>query len=44
MSHNPYGAEVTGADGPTKLDMLRSIDTYHVIDYTKDDFNCNGKR
>lgn len=39
-----YGAEVTGVDGPTKLDMLRSIGADHVIDYTKEDFNLNGKR
>ena len=39
-----YGAEVTGVDGPTKLDMLRSIGADHVIDYTKEDFNRNGKR
>ena len=39
-----YGAEVTGVDGPAKLDMLRSIGADHVIDYTKEDFNRNGKR
>lgn len=39
-----YGAEVTGVDGPTKLDMLRSIGADHVIDYTQEDFNRNGKR
>ena len=39
-----YGAEVTGVDGPTKLDMLRSIGADHVIDYTREDFNRNGKR
>ena len=39
-----YGAEVTGVDGPTKLDMLRAIGTDHVIDYTQEDYNRNGKR
>ncbi len=39
-----YGAEVTGVDGPTKLDMLRSIGADHVIDYTQEDFNRNGKQ
>ena len=38
-----YGAEVTGVDGPTKLEMLRSIGADHVVDYTKEDFNRNGK-
>ena len=38
-----YGAEVTGVDGPTKLEMLQSIGADHVIDYTKEDFNRNGK-
>ncbi len=37
-----YRAEVTGVDGPRKLDMLRSIGADHVIDYTQDDFNRNG--
>ena len=39
-----YGAEVTGVDGPTKLEMLRSIGADHVIDYTRVDFNRNGER
>ena len=39
-----YGAEVTGVDGPTKLDMLRLIGADHVIDYTQEDFNRNGER
>jgi len=29
------GAEVTGVDSPSKLDMLRSIGAEHVIDYTR---------
>jgi NADPH:quinone reductase-like Zn-dependent oxidoreductase len=39
-----YGAEVTGVDGPTKLEMLRNIGADHVIDYTQEDFNRNGKQ
>jgi len=38
-----YGAEVTGVDKATKLEMLRSIGFDHVIDYTKEDFTKNGK-
>lgn len=37
-----FGAEVTGLDSTAKLDVLRSIDADHVIDYTKDDFSRNG--
>ena len=32
------GAEVTGVDSTGKLDMLRSIGTEHVIDYTQEDY------
>jgi NADPH:quinone reductase-like Zn-dependent oxidoreductase len=39
-----YGAEVTGVDGPSKLEMLRSIGADHVIDYTREDFTRNGQR
>lgn len=38
------GAEVTGVDGPTKLEMLRSIGADHVIDYTQEDFTSNGRQ
>jgi NADPH:quinone reductase-like Zn-dependent oxidoreductase len=38
-----YGAEVTGVDSTAKLNMLRSIGTDHVIDYTKEDFTKNGE-
>ena len=37
-----YGAEVTAVDSTAKLDMLRSIGSDHVIDYTQDDFTKNG--
>jgi NADPH:quinone reductase-like Zn-dependent oxidoreductase len=39
-----YGAEVTGVDGPGKLEMLRSIGADHVIDYTREDFTRNGQQ
>lgn len=39
-----YGAEVTGVDGPSKLEMLRAIGADHVIDYTKEDFTQDGQR
>ena len=38
-----YGAEVTGVDHTSKLDMLRSIGADHVIDYTQEDFTKSGK-
>jgi len=38
-----YGAEVTGVDKKGKLEMLRSIGSDHVIDYTQEDFTRNGK-
>ena len=38
-----YGAEVTGVDSTDKMDMLRSIGTDHVIDYTQEDFTKNGE-
>ena len=39
-----FGAEVTAIDSTSKLDMLRSIGTDHVIDYTREDFTQNGER
>ena len=38
-----FGAEVTGVDSTEKLDMLRSIGTDHVIDFTHEDFTKNGE-
>ena len=38
-----FGAEVTGVDSTEKLEMLRSIGTNHVIDYTKEDYTKNGE-
>ena len=39
-----FGAEVTGVDSTSKLEMMRSIGADHVIDYTKENFTQNGKR
>lgn len=39
-----FGAEVTGVDSTPKLDMLRSIGTDHVIDYTEVDYTKTGHR
>jgi 2-desacetyl-2-hydroxyethyl bacteriochlorophyllide A dehydrogenase len=33
-----FGAEVTGLDSSSKLDMLRSIGAAHTIDFTQEDF------
>ena len=38
------GAEVTGVDSTSKLDMMRSIGADHVIDYTQEDFTQSGQR
>lgn len=38
-----FGAEVTCVDRESKFDMLRSLGTDHVIDYTKEDFTKNGQ-
>ena len=39
-----FGAEVTGVDSTSKLDMLRSIGADHVIDYTQEDYTKLGQR
>jgi NADPH:quinone reductase-like Zn-dependent oxidoreductase len=39
-----YGAEITGVDSVSKLDMLRSIGADHIIDYKKEDFTKSGQR
>lgn len=39
-----FGAEVTGVDAAGKLDMLRSLDVDHVIDYAETDVLASGKR
>ena len=38
-----FGAEVTGVDSTSKLEMLRSIGADHVIDYTQENFTRNGE-
>jgi NADPH:quinone reductase-like Zn-dependent oxidoreductase len=38
------GAEVTGVDSTSKLDMLSSTGADHVIDYTREDFTRTGQR
>lgn len=38
-----YGAEVTGVDRTSKLEMIRSIGADHLVDYTQEDFTKNGK-
>jgi NADPH:quinone reductase-like Zn-dependent oxidoreductase len=39
-----YGAEVTGVDSASKLDMLRSLGADHVIDYSEEDYTKSGRR
>jgi len=39
-----FGANVTGVDSTSKLDMVRSIGADQVIDYTQEDFTRRGER
>ena len=39
-----FGAEVTGVDSTSKLNMMSSIGADQVIDYTQEDFTQNGQR
>jgi len=39
-----FGADVTGVDGTSKLDMVRSIGADQVMDYTQDDFTRRVER
>lgn len=39
-----FGAEVTGVDSTSKLDLMRSIGADHIIDYTQEDFTKGGQR
>jgi NADPH:quinone reductase-like Zn-dependent oxidoreductase len=38
-----YGAEVTGVDSASKLDMLRSLGADHIIDYAHEDYTKSGQ-
>jgi NADPH:quinone reductase-like Zn-dependent oxidoreductase len=38
-----FGAEVTGVDSGSKLEMLRSIGADHVIDYAQKDYTRSGQ-
>jgi NADPH:quinone reductase-like Zn-dependent oxidoreductase len=38
------GAEVTGVDNASKLELMRSLGADHVIDYTQQDFTQNGNQ
>ncbi len=39
-----FDVEVTAVDRTEKLDMMRTLGTGHVIDYTKEDFTKNGQQ
>jgi NADPH:quinone reductase-like Zn-dependent oxidoreductase len=39
-----FGAEVTGVDSASKLEMLPTIGADHVIDYAKEDYTKSGQR
>lgn len=38
-----YGADVTGVDHTSKLELMRAIGYDHVVDYTKEDFTRSSR-
>ncbi len=38
-----YGAEVTGVCGTPRVETVRALGADHVVDYTREDFTCNGE-
>jgi NADPH:quinone reductase-like Zn-dependent oxidoreductase len=38
-----FGADVTGVDSTSKLDMMNSLGADHVIDYTQEDFTKSAE-
>jgi NADPH:quinone reductase-like Zn-dependent oxidoreductase len=43
LAKHYYHAEVTGVCSSSKMAYVRSLGADHVIDYTKEDFTCNGE-
>ncbi|MDQ1539277.1 MAG: hypothetical protein QOH29_3 [Actinomycetota bacterium] len=39
-----FGAEVTAVCSSTKLDLVRHLGADHIIDYSREDFACGGRR
>ena len=39
-----FGADITAVCGPANIDLIRSLGTDHVIDYSSEDFSLSGKK